>query len=183
MNNESQIIELLKKGDEKTIHFLYTEYKPGFLLFAAKYNLAKDDLLDVYQDAIVALCENAKKGNLDELKSAVKTYFFTIGKYMIYARLKKNNKTTPYENIDNFDFEWEDLEEDKTNVQLISLREAFKELGEQCKKVLTLFYYEEKKLEEITQLMKYENKDVAKSQKSRCIKTLKELSKKNRTNG
>src|SRR5690606_26031920 len=119
MNNESQLIELLKQGDEKTIHLIYTEYKPGFLLFAAQYKLAKDDLLDVYQDAIVALCENAKKGNLDEPKSAVKTYFFSIGKYMIYARLKKNNTNTPHENIDNFDFEWEDLEEDKTNLQLV----------------------------------------------------------------
>lgn len=183
-NNEDQIIELLKKGDEKTIHYIYNEYKPGFLLFAAKYNLAKDDLLDVYQDAIVALCENARKGNLDELKSALKTYFFSIGKYMIYALMKKENKTIPFESIDNFNFEWEDDDgEDAINVELIKLRETFKLLGEQCKKVLTLFYYEERKLEEITQLMEYENKNVAKSQKSRCIKQLKELSKKNKTNG
>lgn len=183
MNNESHIIELLKNGDEKTIHFIYNEYKSGFLLFASKYKLDKDDLLDIYQDSVIALCENAKKGNLDEIKSSIKTYFFSIGKYMIYSRLKKKNQTAPFENIDNFQFEWEDLDEDTTNNQLVILREAFKVLGEQCQKILTLFYYEDKKLEEITKLMKYENKDVAKSQKSRCIKKLKELSKKNKPNG
>ena len=182
MNKELQLIASLKKGEEKTIHFIYNEYKPGFLLFAGKYKLAKEELLDVYQDAIVALCENATKGNLDGIKSSLKTYFFSIGKYMIYARLKKKNQTTPFESIDNFNFEWED-EETETNDQLGELREAFKLLGEQCQKVLTLFYYEEKKLDEITQLMHYENKDVAKSQKSRCIKRLKELTIKNKTNG
>ncbi|TYB75903.1 RNA polymerase sigma factor [Bizionia myxarmorum] len=175
MNEESHIIELLKKGDEKTIHFIYNEYKPGFLMFAGRYTLSKDDLLDVYQDAIVALCENARKGNLDELKSSIKTYFFSIGKYMIYAQLKKRNQTTTYENIDNFHFEWDDYDENITNVQLVRMREVFRDLGEQCKKVLSLFYYEEKKLEEITQLMNYENKNVAKSQKSRCIKKLRDL--------
>jgi DNA-directed RNA polymerase specialized sigma subunit len=53
-----------------------------------------------------------------------------------------------------------------------------KKLGEQCQKVLTLFYYEEKKLDEIQSLLGYTNKDVLKSQKSRCLKQLKDLTKK-----
>ncbi|MBA3985266.1 MAG: sigma-70 family RNA polymerase sigma factor [Flavobacteriales bacterium] len=178
MPKEPLIICQLKKGDEKTIRYIYNEFKPGFLLFAAKYNLEKEDLLDVYQDAIVALCENAKKGNLDTLKSSLKTYFFSVGKYMIYARLKMENQKVPYENIEGTHFEWaEEDEEEIYNSKISELRELFKMLGEQCQEILKLFYYEEKKLDEITLIMKYENKDVAKSQKSRCLKSLKELTK------
>src|SRR5690606_8476310 len=182
MNDESQVISLLKRDDEKTIHKLYTAYKPGFYMFANKYPIAKETVLDIYQDAIVALCENAKKGKLDTLKSSLKTYFFAIGKYMIYAHLKKDNQTTVYENIDDIHFEWEVIEEENDE-QLYLLRTVFSELGDQCQQILKLFYYEEKKLDEITTLMNYENKDVAKSQKSRCLKALKELTNKKTRNG
>lgn len=174
MNDESQIIRLLKVSDEKTIHKLYVDYKSGFQMFANKYPIAKDAVLDIYQDAIVALCENAKKGKLDTLKSSLKTYLFAIGKYMIYSQLKKENKTITYENIEDVQFEWEDIPDDG-NEQLNLLRAVFSKLGGQCQQLLKLFYYEEKKLDEITLLLNYENKDVTKSQKSRCLKTLKEL--------
>jgi DNA-directed RNA polymerase specialized sigma subunit len=42
---------------------------------------------------------------------------------------------------------------------------------------LQLFYYEEKKLDEIQEQLGYTSKDVLKSQKSRCLKQLKELIK------
>ena len=55
------------------------------------------------------------------------------------------------------------------------LQQFFMQLGNQCKKIITLFYYEEKRLDEIVELLGYENKEVAKSQKSRCLKQLKNL--------
>ena len=57
------------------------------------------------------------------------------------------------------------------------LQKGLNKLGDQCKKVLELFYYEEKKLDEIQSILGYTNKDVLKSQKSRCLKQLKELIK------
>ncbi|MDN3724036.1 sigma-70 family RNA polymerase sigma factor [Aequorivita sp. SDUM287046] len=181
MNKETQIIIGLKNGDERTIHSLYKAYKPEFLAFASKYNLTADDLLDVYQDAMVALCENAKKGNLENLNSTVKTYFFSIGKYMIFARLKKKKQLFAMEDLETFPFEWED-EYEEMDEEIVILKNLFKNLGEQCQQILRLFYYEEKNLDEITVLMNYENKNVAKTQKYRCIKYLKQLFK-DRNNG
>ena len=83
-----KVLQQLKKGDEKAIHKLYVDHKNGFLLFANKYDLSTDDMLDVYQDSIIALCENAKKGTIDTLESTVATYLFSIGKYMIFKKLK-----------------------------------------------------------------------------------------------
>lgn len=71
------------------------------------------------------------------------------------------------------DWELEDEDEGKEQVQQLGI--VFKKLGEQCQKVLRLFYYEEKKLDEIQQLLSYSSKDVLKAQKSRCLKQLKEL--------
>lgn len=180
MNNTAEIVNRIKLGDEKTIHSIYNEFKPEFMLFARRYELDETSLLDIYQDAIIALCENAKKGTIDELTSSLKTYFFAIGKYMVFAKLKEQRKNVPYEDINNVDFEWNEYSEEKNNLYVRQLQESFSQMGEQCRRILELFYYEEKNLDQITKLMNYDNKDVAKSQKSRCIKTLKEIIKKNR---
>jgi RNA polymerase sigma factor (sigma-70 family) len=177
--NHSTVIEQLKRGDEKTIYKVYVDHKNGFSLFANKYDLSADDLLDVYQDSIIALCENAKKGTIDNLESSLSTYLFSIGKYMIYRILKAKNKriSIDYENQPPQVLEDEYKEVYDEN-EIALLQENFKKLGEQCQKVLRLFYYEEKKLDEIQIELNYTNKDVLKSQKSRCLKQLKELIKK-----
>ena len=69
-------------------------------------------------------------------------------------------------------------DEEKEDTEIKLLQTAFENLGEQCKKVIQLFYYEEKKLDEILTILNYTNKDVLKSQKSRCMKQLKDLKKK-----
>lgn len=180
MDRAEKRIVLLKQRDERTINEVYQEYRHGFILFAKRYKLDDDTVLDVYQDAIIALCENAEKGKLDELQSSLKTYLFSIGKYMIFAHLRKNQKKIDFENIDNFHFEWEDYTEEKDNIEINKLRASFSQMGAKCQEILRLFYYQERNLDEITSIMQYENKDVAKSQKSRCIKQLKELIKSNR---
>jgi len=173
------VIELLKKGDEKTIHQLYVDHKNGFTLFANKYDLSSDDLLDIYQDSIIALCENAKKGTIDNLESSLSTYLFSIGKYMIYRKLKTKNKSISIDSDDQFPQVAEDeIDETENEDEVRLLQENFKKLGEQCQKVLRLFYYEEKKLDVIQIELNYTNKDVLKSQKSRCLKQLKDLIKK-----
>ena len=175
MNRPETRIDLLKKGNEQAIQEIYNEYRTGFFLFAGKYKLDNEIILDVYQDAIMALCENAQKGKLDNLKSSLKTYFFAIGKYMIFAKLRDRNKNISFEKLENIHFEWEDYTKEKNDTDVLMLQASLSKMGGKCVEILRLFYYQEKDLDEITQLMRYENKDVAKSQKSRCLKKLKEL--------
>lgn len=173
------VVALLKKDDEKTIRKLYDENKKGFLIFANRYTLNAEDVLDIYQDAVIALIENAKKGKIDNLQSSISTYLFGIGKFMIFQKLKKEKKTFSKDDFSNLEYVDENYEEEENNIQVILLQKAFTKIGEQCRKVLQLFYYEEKNLDEIQEELGYSNKDVLKSQKSRCLKQLKDLTKEN----
>lgn len=159
-------VQQLKDGNRKTIEILYLKYKSGFLLFLSKYELSDDDKLDIYQDSVIALIENARKGLLDDLKVELKTYLFSIGKFMAFRRLKQIPES-PLENIEWYEVEKEDFSEE--------LETGLKKLGKRCYEILRLFYYEEKKLDEIQSLLEYEKKEVLKSQKSRCLKQLKEI--------
>jgi RNA polymerase sigma-70 factor (ECF subfamily) len=61
-----------------------------------------------------------------------------------------------------------------TNEQQL-LKKYYGHLGDRCKSILNLFYYQGYNLDEIRDILNYSNKKVLKSQKSRCIKQLKDL--------
>jgi RNA polymerase sigma factor (sigma-70 family) len=168
-------LEKIKQGDDASIEKLYNDCRATFLSFAAKYGIKEYEAIDIYQEAIVAFIEQVRKGKIKELKSAVSTYLIAIGKFMIFKKLKTKSieveLNTEFENT----FFWEDYSAEQQQEQVQLLQQFFMQLGNQCKKIITLFYYEEKKLDEIVELLGYENKEVAKSQKSRCIKQLKNL--------
>lgn len=176
MSTEVTQIELLKKGDQKVISTIYMEYRTGFKLFANAYPLESTVVLDIYQDAVVALCENAKKGLLDNLQCSLKTYLFSIGKFMIFKQLKSKSQVEFHENIDpDVPVVWEAHDEEQAQEKIQNMKQALDKIGEPCKTILSLFYFEEKKLDEILEIMDYKNKDVLKSQKSRCLNKLKEM--------
>ncbi|WP_445748102.1 RNA polymerase sigma factor [Polaribacter sp.] len=169
-------LEGLKNGDEKTLKKIYLSYKNDFLFFAKKYQLTDDEIIDIYQDAILALRENAEQGKIKKTNSSLKTYFFSIGKYMIYEELRRKKKM-----IVTNDFE-EELTENEYDFlfkkELTStqkkLQIAFKNLGNRCKEILTLFYFYNYSLDDIKKDLNYDSKDVVKSQKHRCLKSLKD---------
>lgn len=170
---EDNIVELIKQGDIKALEKVYVANKDPFLLFAKKYSISNDDIVDVYQDAILALRENAIRGKIDG-KSELRTYLFGIGKFMIYDVLKKRKRLHLVE--DNMFFDKESYKQPlfkpELNTRDKKVKTAFENLGDKCKEVLNLFYYRGYTLEEIVEHSNYNNKDVVKSQKSRCIKQL-----------
>lgn len=58
-----------------------------------------------------------------------------------------------------------------------AIKEAFTQMQEPCHTLLTLFYYQRLPMNEVAAQLNYKNPDVAKSQKSRCMKKLKALVK------
>lgn len=153
---------------------VYRENKGIFMSFAKRYDLPDEDIIDIYQDAMVALVEHAKKGKLSQLNCAISTYLIGIGKFMLLKHLRK--KKTLFVPFDiEVNFEWDDLEHIQKEEQVQLLQTYFLKLGSHCQKILEFFYYQEKKLDDIVILLGYDNKDVVKSQKSRCIKQLRVL--------
>ncbi|CAM3905027.1 MULTISPECIES: RNA polymerase sigma factor [Flavobacterium] len=171
--NENNIVERIKQNDTATIKKIYLENKLSFFKLANRYSIPNEVALDIYQDSIVALVENARKNSIDDLKSSINTYFIGIGKFMIfnYLKAKKTVDLSEFENTavtESFS-----IDDEALNEREVALKKAYEQLGEQCQKILSLFYFENKKLEEIQTILNYENKDVLKSQKSRCISHLK----------
>lgn len=175
---DAKIFESLKAGDNTALKYVYLSNKDAFIQFSKKYGISNYDALDIYQDSVLALRENIATGKLKELNSSVKTYLFGIGKYMIFDYLRANKKmissTIEESNISNLIDGFEVLFKEEIYDKELQLKNAFEKLGEKCKAILTLFYYNNYNIEDITKALNYNNKDVVKSQKSRCLKGLKD---------
>lgn len=175
----NNLIDSIKQNDTEVLKRIYLDNRLSFFKLANRYNIPNEVALDIYQDSIVALIENARKNKIDDLKSSVNTYLFGIGKFMIFDYLKKE-KPIKLDHIAHLKIEEGfTVKDDLLTKRELQLKSAYESLGSQCREILNLFYFENKKLEEIRQILKYENKDVLKSQKSRCISHLKKIFRKN----
>ncbi len=109
--------------------------------------------------------------------SSIKTYLFSIGKYKIYEHLRAQSKLNLVDDIlYEFDVVEElNIEEEHLTERQILIKENFKKLGNQCQLILELFYLKGQTLKDIKIIENYENTDVVKSQKSRCLRKLRTL--------
>ncbi|MCU0399453.1 MAG: sigma-70 family RNA polymerase sigma factor [Algoriphagus sp.] len=174
MKVKEKQLELLGSGSREMLKEIYLEHKKGFSLFAKRYTSDQDLIDNCYQDAIIILAENAQKGKIQTLNSSIGTYLFSIGKYTLYKSLKEKNRTGELteEVIEAIPFE--SYEEEARDEKIVILSKKLEQLGPKCREILKLFYYQSKSLDEIGKLMGYESKDVLKSTKSRCLKSLKD---------
>lgn len=179
-HSDTSLFDALKKGSESAFKKVYEDNRELFLNFAKRYSLADEEVLDAYQDAYVALYENIQNGKLVTLNSSLSTYIISIGKYKIMERLRKRNKHINNELLLNrieevvAEIEEFDIDSEQLSPEQKLLRMYFGKLGEKCKQILKLFYYQRYNIKEIMTEGNYNSENVVKSQKSRCLKTLKE---------
>lgn len=176
MDKDNYYLEQLKNGNQKVLDKIYLTYKKEFLFFAKKYTQDEETIVDVFQDSMIVLYENVRKGKLTSLNSSLKTYLFSIGKYKLYRFNQENQKNTEdWKNEYREEVSDQLFEEEINEERMRKINRAFEQLGKKCKQLLKLFYYRGFDLEEIKNEMNLENKNTVKSQKSRCLSHLRKL--------
>ncbi len=170
-------IKYFKENNETELRKMYNEHRTVFFGFARKYKMSDAEIADIYQEAFLALRKHALSGKLLEVNCSLRTYLFGIGKFLIFNELKKKNKLVPLKTNES-EIETVEIKEDAPlTFEQKLLQQNFKKLGKKWQQVLTMFYYRGLTNEEISKTLGYSSKDVAKSQKSRCLKSLKALVK------
>lgn len=135
------------------------------------------DAQDVIQETMITFIEMVRE-NKFRGESSIKSILYTITKNIWISKIRK----TKQENlrIDKYGAENNEFEED-VSIQL-QKREAktliegvFNKIGESCKKILTMFYYEELSFKDILEKTDYENEQVLRNKKYKCMKSLTDL--------
>jgi RNA polymerase sigma-70 factor (ECF subfamily) len=176
---ERSILNKIKQGDDAWIREAYREYRQGFTRWIRKQFLVPEEVAaDLFQSALLTLCENVKSGRLTELTSSLQTYLFAIGKNKAHEYLKQQQRQ---QNISVYDFSLLYNEADEggqtseSQSLMTQLLDVVSRLGQPCLPLLHLFYYENKSWEEISGMLGYKTVNSAKNMKYKCMQKIKEM--------
>jgi len=176
LTDANRWIAAVRNGDVSLVDKLYLLHREEFIQWGLKnYQVQREVLIDVYQNAIIALYENIIDRKVEKLKSNLKTYLFGIAKNLLYQQFRKSK--TENQHTERLSEHWQhqaEANEDETVYLQKRAKEEMYQMPEPCRSILEHFYFHNYSLEVIAEKMNYRSKDVVKTQKSRCVQTLKE---------
>ncbi len=175
MKNE-KIIELLTSGkQEKAFSYLYNSF-PKVRKHIVTNSGTKEDALDIFQEGLIILYRKVNIQNIENPEAfLIKSCHFLWNNQI---RKNKNKLATTSETIDLEAID--DLTEiiEKEN-KLKQLEHIVLSLGEKCKSIFELFYYQTLDMKSIAIKLGYKNVQTAKVQKYKCMERARNLALKN----
>ncbi len=167
---QGQLTEAICQNDGKVLKWIYQKNFPKVQQLVLANSGNAEQAKDIYQDAFLAFWTNIKTGKFSpENESALSGYLYQISKNKWLDTLRsQDHKRTVYR--ESFAEQVEEEPEDKES-SLVRIEGAFSKLGENCRELLTRFYYQK---ESIASLAKYFGwtEATAKNSKYRCMEKL-----------
>lgn len=176
---DREFIQRIKANDRTVLGELFMKYQRMISVYVLKNGGDKNDAEDIIQETIIVMWQ---KVNSDSLQLTVKlgTYLLAIAKNKWMAELRKRRKISPQDISENISNGNPSSLDDLVNEEKIEyVRKALEMLQPICKKLLLLYYFEEKNMKEIAKILNLANADVAKSKKYQCKKNLEEILQEN----
>lgn len=176
VNLHDHVIDRIRSGDDSAIRELYRKTKPSFLAWAQKqFGIGDTESVEIFQMSVVILYDQIATGKLKSLSSSITTYLFAIGKNKAREYLRANDRSMSLKDgIHNY------LVDEETEVyekeELINKVEAaIHHLGNKCRDILRLFYYQKMSMDDIAGLLNYSSRGTAKNMKYKCLEKLRKL--------
>ena len=166
---DKKIITLIKNGNRnraiKELYNLYPKVKKGVLSNGG----TEDDAREVFHDSLVLLIEKIEKPDF-ELTSKLSTFLYGINHFSWMNKLRKQQKSPETRWNDAIQVRAEEVDYDEEKDELLkSLAKVLDTVSEKCKKIITLFYYQKKKMTEIADELEFSSVNSAKTQKYKCM--------------
>jgi len=172
LNRESKILHLIRNGDEQGLVMVFEDTRTMAVSYVKRNSGTEADAEEVLQEAVVILWEKVRSGSF-EAQSKLSTFLMGVMKNIWARRLARRKRESPLP--DDFDppaGEESQLDGLIKEEQQEAMREAMSRITEICRKILLMFYWEEKSMEEIASDLGLANAETAKSKKYQCRKSL-----------
>lgn len=165
------------RGVNDAIRFLYKSHYRLLERYVLNNSGSHADAEDVVQEVMVSFIEMVRQGKYRG-EASVKSFLYTLTRNLWITELRKRGADTKRNEI----YETAREQWDDNVTQFISYKEAqstvvalFEKLGEKCRKILTLFYYEDLSMKEILIQTEYENEQVLRNKKYKCLKEMTDM--------
>ncbi|MEO0340829.1 MAG: sigma-70 family RNA polymerase sigma factor [Bacteroidota bacterium] len=169
---DQEIYNGIIKQDNQTFLYLYEQYQGKITNMVRKNNGNEEDAYDIFQEGLIALWTNIKKGKFEvKDQSKISTYLFALCRNIWISKLRKKKIIQPIEAHPALEGKVDTQEMEEQYDRVNQLEKILSTLGTACQKILQLFYYQKASLKEIAQVMEITEK-TAKNTKYRCMQNL-----------
>lgn len=168
--SQEKLTQAICQNDENVLKWIYQENFPKVKQMVLANSGSTDEAKDIYQEAFLSFWTNIKSGKFrPENGSALSGYLFQISKNKWLDTLRsQTHKRTVFQDIFPETME-EDPEEKETN--LVRIEGAFAKLGDNCRELLTRFYYQKESLSSLAGYFGW-TEATTKNSKYRCMEKL-----------
>ncbi|AMR30513.1 hypothetical protein A0256_03290 [Mucilaginibacter sp. PAMC 26640] len=177
--SDKELIETLKNQhiSNQTISFMYRSYFAVLSNHIRQNQGSEQDAEDIFQEVIVTFIEIVRKEKFRG-ESSIKTFLFTLNKYAWLNELKKRTRASLRE--EKYESERDEDERDVSSFLIERdaknlVNSLIEKLGDICKRILTAYYYEGLPMKEILPLVDYDNEQVLRNKKYKCLKNLEQM--------
>jgi RNA polymerase sigma factor (sigma-70 family) len=181
--SDSALAEAIKdkRNLEQAVQYLYQEHAAVTRSFIMGKGGSEQDADDIFQETVIAFIDTVQKGKF-RFESGIRTFLISISKNLWLNEMRKRLRSDNREKV----FETGRDQEDADTNEVIGDRELkqelqklLAELGVSCRKILMLFYYENLTMKEMVAHLHYENEQVVRNKKYKCLQQLTGILKEN----
>jgi RNA polymerase sigma factor (sigma-70 family) len=181
--SDSELIRTIKekRNLDQAALFLYQEHAIVTRSFIMGRGGSEQDADDIFQETVISFIDTVQKGNF-RFESGIRTFLISISKNLWLNEMRKRTRSGNREKVfeNNREQEDEGISEVIGNRELkLQLQKLLAALGGSCRKILTLFYYENLSMKEIVSYLHYENEQVVRNKKYKCLQQLTGMLKEN----
>lgn len=167
--------DAVKANDEGALRRLYSGNYDKIEKYVLQNNGTTEDAKDIFQEAFIAVWRNIQLDKFyPESENALEGYLYRIAKNKWLDHLRSGHykrKTGMAEKEVGFE---EDSPAEHPEEYIVHVKHEFKNLGDNCREVLTRFYYLKESMRVIAQKFEW-TEATAKNNKYRCLQRLREL--------
>ncbi len=183
ISNDQRILAGIFSNDlNAIIHQLYKQYSGMVIAYIITNQGSQQDGEDVFQEALIAFINLVKSGKFRG-EASLQTTFVSIARN-IWLNEQKKRKS-----LDTRGKLFENARQQEADPASLLLQREVSEqfltlmsrLGDSCKSLLTMVYYENLSNKEILERTHYESEQVIRNKKYKCMKELTDLIKDNPT--
>jgi len=170
---DQELFEGIARKDDRAFSYLYQQQQERILRLVRQHNGTAEDARDVFQEGLIALWSNIAAGKFELREGArLSTYLYALCRNRWISRLRQRKPVASLDDNPQLEPAAEVEELGAHYERVATLQQHFRQLGEQCRRLLALFYYQKTSLREIAAELDITEAS-AKNQKYRCMQRLK----------
>lgn len=175
----SALLEAIKANREEALKQLYHEEYPKTEKFVQEKGGSAEQAKDIFQEAFIAMWRNVQLGKVEADSGAkLGAYLYRIAqnKWIDYLRSAHHKNIVAVTDYTEATDPADELPEDQ-HQYLEAVKNALKQLGDNCKELLQRFYYKNEPTHIIAEAMDWTEATV-RNNKYRCMERLRQMLKK-----